>query len=120
MANYLDANPDDAGMIEAHRQLGQFVPIAKSCTLFAFVDPHHLALEPISAPLPIKDYVVGLELLGFRFHLQKGQDGTPSLFRQEPDLPPSWDAHALRIAEAFGSGRMDEVRAFIIARDDAL
>ena len=119
MANYLDASPD-ASCINAWRQSGQLVPFAHDEKLLFLIDPTHL-VEHVwtDRSLDVEDYVVGLELLGYRFQLERRAGGGDVLFRKEPDPPlaPAWDAHALRIMTAFGPGRTPEVKAFIRERD---
>lgn len=118
MANYRDTRPDVACL--AHwQQDGRLIPIARHGELLCFAAPsflHHVWSE---APISIEDYVIGLELLGYRFQLETRAGGGDVLFRKEPDpaLPPTWEDHAIRIMTAFGPGRNAEVKAFIHQRD---
>lgn len=120
MASYLTANPDDAECIAFARQYGVMVPIARDGALLCLVNHRHLDKMPLASPLPVEDFVVGLEMLGYQFHLWNPHDGSAQkVFRQEPedDLPPAWARQEWRIMLAFGGRRWEEIAAFLRLRD---
>lgn len=117
MANYLDANPNAASIVNEHSQTGAMVPIASEGRLFCLADRDRMDVFMPDTPLTVADFVVGLELLGFRFATPDGPDNLSSRLQDPTALPPSWDSHSLRLMTAFGFGRTDEIRAFIQSRD---
>ena len=118
MANYLDANPEDAACIAHWRERGQFVPHCRDGVFMGGFNGRHLDWMKPDASITPEDYVVGLELLGFRLVVWRPIDEL-RLGRMESDqpIPPAWHAHAINIMWAFGSDRNEEAIAFLLERD---
>ncbi|WP_061930206.1 hypothetical protein [Aureimonas sp. AU22] len=117
MANFLDANPDEAGRIRSSAEYLGFVPIVKGGEVVAYVAPDR-APEP-TADLTAEDYVVGLETLGCRFSIWQS-DGKRGLYEATPILdntPSAFLTRAQAIRSAFGTVRLREAAEFILARD---
>lgn len=122
MANYLDAHPSEAPTLECHRTdpSGQFIPTASGARFGALVNARSLTRGTCPMPSAAGDYVVGLELLGFRFELDRHADGRTDVFTLNPsqEIPASWHAMSDAIMGAFDSrARHDELVAFLLVRD---
>lgn len=123
MANYLDAHPCARPMLDWHRAdpFG-LVPIVEKGEFAWMVNPRRLARYKLPAPLSAEDYVVGLELLGFRFAVDQRPGGPAGILTAFPaeGLPPNWRAMSITIMSAFDAQeRHDELAAFLLARDGA-
>ena len=93
------------------------IPVArcgKLLGLFAADFERHM---PSPSPLPIADYVVGLELLGHRFYVSTDEP-RPYLYIMEPEhgLPHAWREHELALMSG-RKGRTEETIAFLLDRD---
>ncbi|WP_416356327.1 hypothetical protein ACLNGM_20190 [Aureimonas phyllosphaerae] len=121
MANYLDAHPADRPMLDWHRAdpFG-LVPIVRKGEFAALVNPRSLARYTPPVPISAEDYVVGLEVLGFRFAVDQRPGGPAGILTIFPadGLPPNWRAMSITIMSAFDAQeRHDELAAFLLARD---
>lgn len=116
MANLLDAHPTLAADIENMREfVPDLVPVAVDGAFYGFVGDQALRLQSFPAALPVDHYVVGLELLGYRFEI--GHDGS-GLYTLDPSfrLPKAWRDYALSLMAAFGDGRTGELVDFLTER----
>lgn len=113
MTNTLDAEPEIAADIAGWREGGVIVPvmmpIAASATaewsgsraVLIGIPAKRLNALPLPDPLTAEAFIVGMEVLGFRFGLSE-MDGRPALWRTEPDhLPEAWDRYAMRLLAVF-------------------
>lgn len=118
MANYLDANPDEAERVRSSAAYTGLAPLVRHGEVIAYVAPR-LMPKP-TLPLSAEDYVVGLETLGFRFEVHRLTDGRTGIYTLNPEAetPPGWHGVSIAIMNAFDSReRHDELAAFLLARD---
>lgn len=111
MANYLDANPDEAERVKA-AHWGGLVPLVRGGRIVALANRRNLALIAPDARITTEDYVVGLEVLGHVFTKADGEWEGMSL----PSMPEAWREHSHAIQFAFGDERADELVAFLDTR----
>jgi hypothetical protein len=112
MANYLDANPDEAERVKG-AQWGGLVPIVRGGRIIALANRRNLAFVAPDAAITTEDYVVGLEVLGHVFT----KAGTEWEGMSLPSMPEAWREHSHALQRAFGDARYDELVAFLDARD---
>lgn len=102
------------------RRNPDYVPVHVDGTLWAAASSQLDAIRPSPEAVTARDYVEGLEALGFTFHIQKRDDGSETVLRGEPEdpLPESWDRRALDIMATFGSRKTgEEVLTYLRKRD---
>lgn len=118
MANYLDANPDEAERVRTSATYTGLAPLVRHGEVIAYVAPRRMPAPTL--PLSAEDYVVGLEVLGFRFEVHRLADGRTGIYtlNSEAETPPGWHGVSIAIMGAFDSReRHDELAAFLLARD---
>lgn len=120
MANYLDANPEHKPTLDHHRaDPAGLVPIVRNGELVCMVSRRSMDQHVPPAPVSTEDYVVGLEVLGFRFAISR--DGDDRVMHETTPVlgytSDSWMQLAAAIKEAFGTDRLRDVAEFVLARD---
>lgn len=125
MANYLDAHPDQVETLTWWRTHGngRMVPIAQDGEFVLMIARQHMSCMKPDPSITVADYVVGLELLGYKFFVWYSQPGNLGVGRTELDFgdepyPDSWNEHALALMGAFDrQTRRQELLDFLIERD---
>ncbi|WAJ30608.1 hypothetical protein [Antarcticirhabdus aurantiaca] len=101
--------------LAAFCRTGTCVPIVSDGRIVCFTSRWNAARIALPDPLPVADYIGGMEALGYRFAV--GNHGGRALwYRGMPEEPisASWNAYALRLDAAMDrSARRDEIIAYL-------
>ena len=98
MVNHLLTMPEMAEMLDTYRASGEFIPAVVSGKFAGFVNRRSIEQIGFDMPLSAEDFVLGMELLGWRFYAMRTPDGPHlcSMLPRDP-LPPSWAEHEARL-----------------------
>lgn len=104
--------------LAAFRRTGTCVPIVSGGRIVCFTSRWNAARIVLPDPLPVADYIGGMEALGYRFAVVD-HGGRALWYTGMPEDPisASWSAYALRLEAAMDrSARRDEIIAYLTSK----